>query len=126
MKKINIMYWIVTGLFAAFMLFSAYPDVIKTPEAVTFITGLGYPEYFVVFIGIAKVLGVIAILIPGYPRIKEWAYAGLFYDLAGATYSVIAKYGIDVTIIFMLLPIGFLFWSYFLYHKKYSPSFTIA
>ncbi len=123
MKKTTILYWIITGLFSAFMFFSAIPDAMKTPEAVTFITDLGYPEYFVVFIGVVKILGVIAILIPGFPRLKEWAYAGLFFDLAGATYSLIAKEGgFQLPMTFMLLAIGFLFWSYFLYHKKYAET----
>jgi hypothetical protein len=118
MKKIKIWYWIVTAIFAAFMLFSAIPDVLSAPEAVTMITGLGYPKYFVPFIGVAKVLGAVAILIPGLKRIKEWAYAGLFYDLFGATYSALALGGFDPAILFMILPIGFLFLSYYLWHKK--------
>jgi hypothetical protein len=118
MKRINIIYWIVTILFSAFMLFSAYPDIIETPEAMTFITSLGYPGYFVKFIGIAKLLGIIAILVPGYPRIKEWAYAGLFYDLFGATYSLIAQNGVQPQMAFMLLPFTLLFLSYWLYHKR--------
>ena len=118
MKRTNLVYWIVTGIFSAFMLFSAIPDMLATKEAVEFITNLGYPAYFVPFIGVAKVLGVIGILIPGYPRIKEWAYAGLFFDLVGATYSGLAKGGFDPMILTMLLVFGFLFWSYFLYHKK--------
>ena len=73
------------------MLFSSIPDVMATPEATKFMSGmLGYPAYFTPFIGVAKILGVIAILIPGFPRIKEWAYAGLAYDLIGAVYSGIA------------------------------------
>ena len=123
MKRTTILYWIITGLFAAFMLFSAIPDAIKSQEAVAFITGIGYPEYFVRFIGIVKILGVIAILIPGFPRIKEWAYAGLFFDLAGAVFSLIASTGkVDPQMSFMLLPLGLLFWSYYLYHKKYSET----
>ena len=125
MKRTHITYWIVTGLFAAFMLFASVPDVMKSDEAVKFITDLGYPEYFVVFIGIAKVLGVIAILIPGYPRIKEWAYAGLFFDLLGATYSVIASAGFQPQTAFMLPPIIFLFWSYHLYHKRLAMQMTM-
>ncbi len=73
------------------MIFSAIPDLMVTPQAVDIVsTQLGYPEYFIRFIGIAKLLGAIAILIPGYSRLKEWAYAGLFFDLIGATYSSIA------------------------------------
>ncbi|MBI1768211.1 MAG: DoxX family protein [Bacteroidetes bacterium] len=118
MKKINTIYWIVTGLFGAFMLFSAIPDIMITPEAKAFIGHLGYPDYFIQMIGISKTLGVIAILIPGYPRIKEWAYAGLLYDLLAAVYSQIATDGFKPEIFFMVLPIGFAMASYMLYHKK--------
>jgi hypothetical protein len=124
MKKINIAYWIITVLFAAFMIFTAIPNVMAQPESVTFFSSLGYPGYLVPFIGIAKVLGSIAICIPAFRRIKEWAYAGLFFDLAGATYSVVKIYGLHVEIVFMILPIIFLFASYFLWHKKLAM--TIA
>ena len=117
MKKTKTIYWIVTGLFCAFMLFSAIPDIMVTPEAVTFITSLGYPKYFIPFIGVAKLLGVIAVLVPGFPIVKEWAYAGLFFDLLGATYSWLSTGGYDPRILFMILPISFLFISHFLYHK---------
>ena len=100
------------------MLFTAIPDVIMSPDAVTFISGLGYPKYLVPFLGVAKVLGSIAIVIPAFKRIKEWAYAGLFFDLAGAIYSVVAIGGLNAQIIFMLLPMAFLFFSYYLWHKK--------
>jgi len=118
MKKIKIFYWIITGLFSAFMLFSAIPDTLSTSDAIKFMNQLGYPNYIIPFLGIAKVLGVIAILIPGYKRITEWAYAGLFFDLAGATYSVVASFGLQVSILFMILPIIFLFLSYYLWRKK--------
>ena len=117
MKKTKIAYWAVTIIFAGFMLFTAIPDIIVDPEAVAMITGLGYPEYIIPFLGVAKTLGAIAILIPGLNRIKEWAYAGLFIDLIGATYSAIAKYGFHTPVLFMILPISFLFISYFLWHK---------
>ena len=117
MKKTKTWYWIVTILFAGFMIFSAIPDITMAPEAVTMITGLGYPKYFIAFIGVAKLLGAITILIPGLNRLKEWAYAGLFFDLIGATYSAIAISGFIAPISFMILPIGFLFLSYFLWHK---------
>jgi len=51
---------------------------------------LGYPAYFVAILGFWKVLGVIALLVPGYHRLKEWAYAGVFFDLAGAAASHVA------------------------------------
>ena len=119
MKKINISYWIVTALFSAFMLFSGLPDLFKDPQAVAFITDkLGYPEYFLPFLGLAKCLGAIAILIPGFPRIKEWAYAGLAYDLIAATYSNFVVDGMQIGLAFMILPFGFFIASYMLHHKR--------
>jgi len=117
MKKTKITYWIITGLFSAFMVFSSIPDLLSSPEAVAFLKHLGYPAYIVPFLGFAKLLGVAAILIPGFPRIKEWAYAGLFYDLIGAIYSGISNDGFDPMMLTMVLPVSFLFISYFLYHK---------
>lgn len=118
MKKIKIIYWIVTVLFAAFMFFTAIPDVLMAPGAIAFMDHLGYPNYFTPFIGVAKVLGCIAILVPGFPRIKEWAYAGLAFDLIGATYSAISSDGFHPSVSFMLLPVLLFCRSYFYYHKK--------
>jgi hypothetical protein len=122
MKNTKTLYWIFTGLFGAFMLFSAIPDILVVPDAVTFIAHLGYPKYFIPFIGVAKALGVIAILVPAPiaigARIKEWAYAGLFFDLIGATYSNIATDGLMMQMTFMFLPFGLGIASYVFYHKK--------
>jgi uncharacterized membrane protein YphA (DoxX/SURF4 family) len=118
MKKTNILYWIFTIVFAGMMLFTAIPNVTNAPDSVKFMHDfLGYPLYFIPFIGVVKVLGVIAILIPGYPRIKEWAYAGLFFDLIGAVYSVMSVQP-DISVLFMLMFIipGIL--SYVFYRKK--------
>ncbi len=90
MKKINILYWISTGLIALLMLFSAVQSIINGPDAVKFITGLQYPAYFNPYLGVWKVLGVIALLVPGFPKIREWAYAGFTIDLISAIYSFIA------------------------------------
>ncbi len=116
MKNRKILYWVITGLFSAFMLFTAIPDVMLNPEAVKFMHHLGYPDYFTVFIGVAKILGSIAILIPGFPRIREWAYAGLAFDLMGATYSMLSVEGLQPTMLFMILPITLLVISYRLSH----------
>jgi hypothetical protein len=119
MKKINILYWVFTGLFGAVMLFSAIPDIIVVPDAVAFVTDkLGYPKYIIPFLGVAKTLGVIAILIPGFPRIKEWAYAGLFIDLVGATYSNICVDGFQPGMAGMIVFFGLGALSYIYYHKK--------
>jgi DoxX-like family len=91
-KTTNTLYWVFTGLFAALMIFSAVGGIQPSEDTVKMLhDGMGYPVYFIQFISIAKILGAIAILIPGLKRIKEWAYAGLFFDLAGAAYSGVAS-----------------------------------
>jgi hypothetical protein len=117
MKKTNIFYWVFTGLFAFLMLGSSIPDIISSPVAVQGMHNeLGYPAFFIPFIGVAKLLGVIAILVPGFPRIKEWAYAGLFFDLIGATYSILAIGKPDW--MFMILPFALAISSYVFYQKR--------
>ena len=119
MKKIKILYWVFTSLFAFMMLGSAIPDILSSPAAVQGMhDGLGYPVYFIPFIGVAKLLGVMAILIPGFSKIKEWAYAGLTFDLIGATFSIIASGAGVANWIFMALPLGLAFLSYSFYHKR--------
>ena len=119
MKKTNIIYWIFTIIFAGFMIFSSIPDIMQVPSAVEIVvTHLKYPLYFLTFIGIAKLLGSVAILIPGFPRIKEWAYAGLSFDLIGALYSIIAVGDPASKWIFMLVFFAFIAVSYIYYHKR--------
>src|SRR4029079_7068980 len=79
--------WVVTGLMAALMVLSAVPDVLRVPGALAVVRHLGYPPYLLVFLGTAKILGVAAVLAPGVLRLKEWAFAGLTFDLTGALYS---------------------------------------
>jgi uncharacterized membrane protein YphA (DoxX/SURF4 family) len=126
MKKTKIIYWIFTGLLGALMLASSIPDIFYFPEAVDLITKhLGYPAYFLLFIGVAKFLGVIAILVPGFPRIKEWAYAGFVFDLTGAVYSSICIG--DPPGQWMPIFIGFIIiaGSYIYYHKKLNEESLI-
>lgn len=87
MKRTKTAYWIVTVIMSALILLGAIIDVIKSDETVAFIKHLGYPEYFIRFIGVLKILGIVAILIPISKRIKEWAYAGLVFDIVGAIFS---------------------------------------
>lgn len=118
MKAINILYWSSTGLFALVMLSTAIPNIMGDAEANAFITQLGYPEYLVPFIGVAKLLGCVGILVPGIPRLKEWAYAGLFFDLTGATYSAIAVNGLMIQMSGMLVFFGLFGLSYYFYVKR--------
>jgi len=117
MKKLKIFYWIFTGLLAAGIGVGAIFDAINDPEAVAYITQLGYPAYIAPFLGVAKILGVIAILVPGFNRLKEWAYAGIVFDLLGATYSSAAMGYPAMQWSFMFVFIGIVFASYIFHHK---------
>lgn len=119
-KTTNTIYWISTVLFSALMIISAVGGIQPTQQAIDLIhTQLGYPVYFIQFISVAKLLGSIVILVPGLKRIKEWAYAGLFFDLAGAVYSGIASSGsfdpMMLTLLAWVLP-GIL--SFYFWHRK--------
>ena len=117
-KTINILYWVFTILFAALMIFSSYGSLIVNDDAKKLIHDyLGFPVYFIPFTGVAKLIGSIVILIPGLKTIKEWAYAGLFFDLIGAVYASIAvAKTIDPMLGFMLVwfvpgILSYIFWK---------------
>jgi len=118
-KTIKTLYWVFTGLFSLLMIFSAVGGLQPSQQAIELIHDqLGYPIYFIQFISFAKCFGAIAILIPSFNRIKEWAYAGLFFDLTAVVYSSIAAHGFDplmLTLGIWIIP-GVL--SYILLHKK--------
>lgn len=76
MKKDKIIYWVSTGIIGAMMLFSAY-SYFTNPQMVEGFKHFGFPDYFRVELGLAKILGALVLLIPQLPsKIKEWAYAG--------------------------------------------------
>jgi hypothetical protein len=87
-KKIS--YWVFTLWLSLGMLSTGMVQVMKMEEETAFILKLGYPGYILAFLGITKILGVVAVLIPRFPLLKEWAYAGFFFTMAGALYSHIA------------------------------------
>ncbi len=90
-KRNKIIYWIATALLAFGMLASGLEQIFHAKEMVDLIVPLGYPLYFLYIIGIWKILGVIAILIPGFKILKEWAYAGFFFLMTGALVSHLAS-----------------------------------
>jgi len=95
MKTRSIGYWATTGLVAfAFAAGGAF-DVSGAPAALAGVAHLGYPAYFAALLGTWKLLGAAAVLAPRLPRVKEWAYAGMFFDLSGAAISHAAS-GDDV------------------------------
>lgn len=118
MKKTNTLYWIFTGLFSLAMLMSGIQNALVTQPSIELFASLGYPEYFIPFIGVAKILGSIAILIPGLHRLKEWAYAGLFFDLTGATYSAVMSQDLEPAMLGMLIFFGLFALSYVYYRKR--------
>jgi hypothetical protein len=71
-------------------LFKAKAEGALAPPGVYGIQHLGYPVYFLTILGVWKILGVVALLIPRFPLLKEWAYAGFFFAMTGAVFSHIA------------------------------------
>lgn len=120
LKKLTILYWVFTSVFAALMIFSAVGGLQPSESAIKIMhDGLGYPVYFIQFLSVAKLLGVIAILVPRFVRIKEWAYAGLFFDLAGALYSGAASAGkFDPMLLMMLIWIIPGVFSYYYWQRR--------
>lgn len=90
-KRNKIIYWIATIWLSLGMLSSGIVQLIKMQEEVESITHLGYPVYFLTILGAWKILGVIALLIPKFPLVKEWAYAGFFFTMSGAALSHIVS-----------------------------------
>jgi hypothetical protein len=80
-------YWIVTGLLAAELVLGGIWDILRIPLVRDVVTDLGYPTYFLVLLGIWKLLGAAALLVPRFPLLKEWAYAGVFFVFSGAIVS---------------------------------------
>jgi uncharacterized membrane protein YphA (DoxX/SURF4 family) len=90
-KRNKIIYWIATIWLALGMLSTGAIQLFKLKADVDQITHLGYPVYLLTILGIWKILGVVAILIPNFPRLKEWAYAGFFFAMTGAAISHIVS-----------------------------------
>lgn len=87
-KVKKIVYWVATIWLALGMFSIGIVQIIKSPpEAIENVQRLGYPVYFVTILGVWKILGVIAILMPRLPLVKEWAYAGFFFTMTGAFVS---------------------------------------
>ena len=89
-KRNKIIYWVSTIWLALGMLSTGLVQLFKMEEEVTKITQLGYSDYILTILGIWKILGVVAILVPKFPLLKEWAYAGFFFIMSGAVFSHIA------------------------------------
>ena len=93
-KRNKIIYWIATIWLSLGMISTGVVQLLKLkgdgPGSLESMTHLGYPAYFVTILGISKVLGVVALLIPKFSLLKEWAYAGFFFMMSGAIFTHIA------------------------------------
>lgn len=106
MRAKSIAYWIMTALVAFFIGGGGLAQIWQyraNPHGV--VPELGYPMYFFLILGIWKALGAIAILAPGFPRLKEWAYAGIFFDLTGAAASCAAVGGYGAYAFHVITPL---------------------
>ncbi len=89
-KRDKIIYWIATAWLSLGMVSTGLVQLLQVKEDTAFIIRLGYPAYLLTLLGACKILGVIAVLIPNRPILKEWAYAGFFFSMLGALFSHIA------------------------------------
>ena len=93
-KRNKIIYWIATVWLSLGMLSTGLVQLLKLkgdgPGSLDSMTHLGYPAYFVTILGICKILGVVVLLVPKFPLLKEWAYAGFFFMMSGAIFTHIA------------------------------------
>ena len=89
-KRNKVIYWIATLWLALGMTSSGIVQLINVKEEVDMMAHLGYPLYFLTLLGVWKLLGVVAVLMPKFPLLKEWAYAGFFFAMTGAVVSHVA------------------------------------
>ncbi|MBS9525676.1 DoxX family protein [Litoribacter alkaliphilus] len=89
-KRDKIIYWVATIWLSLGMVSTGIVQLIQMEEEVQKMNTLGYPSYFLTIIGVWKILGVIAVLIPKFPLVKEWAYAGFFFLMSGAIFTHLA------------------------------------
>jgi len=108
----------MTGLFILWVFQPSISSAFSYDYAVDFFTKhLKFPEYFLPYTGFTKLLGLVALIIPGYPKIKEWVYAGFTFDLLAAMYSLIAIQVPVTTLWVQALALVLLAGSYFFFHK---------
>jgi hypothetical protein len=87
----KVTYWMTTAILV-FCMTGGFFELFGVPTTIKGITALGYPAYIIPVLGLGKILAIVAILWPGFPRLKEWAYAGIFFNMVGATASHLAHH----------------------------------
>lgn len=122
-KRNKIIYWIATVWLSLGMLSSGIVQFLKVKSETDFIINMGYPVYFLVILGAWKILGVVTVLVPKFPLLKEWAYAGFFFSMSGAVFSHIAV-GNSMKEIFpplLLLTLTLVSWYFRPLNRKIIP-----
>ncbi len=105
-SKVRIIaYWVITAFASIVLLNGGINNALLRPPYITGLRNMGYPDFFAIIIGTWKLLGVVALLIPGFPLLKEWAYAGFFFLISGAiiSHSVIGDMPIFQVIMLILI-----------------------
>ena len=118
MKKTIIIHRILTGLLIVFFGLGSIPNILKVPDAIVLFKHLNLPAYLLPFLGTAKLLGCLTLLLPKYSRLKEWVYAGLTFDLAGASFCALASGDSLLTVSPMLIGFALIAGSYIYFHKR--------
>ena len=106
-------FWITTLLGPASFVIGGYLHLVRDPQVMATLAHLGYPPYFATILGVWKLLGAIAIVVPGLPRLKEWAYAGFFFDLTGAaaTRAFVGDSAVDIAAPLLFLALVAASWA---------------
>ena len=122
-KTIKILYWVLLTLFCLFHIADGISGIMKVPQGADAMHKLGLPPYLMPFLGTLKVLGVIALLQNKFKTIKEWAFAGFTFTLAGATIANICS---NSPATFIVMPIVFLAILFAVYScwRKLEPGVT--
>jgi DoxX-like protein len=118
MKRTILIHRILTGLLIVFFGLGSIPDIMKVPEAVNLFKHLSLPAYLLPFLGTAKLLGCITLLLPGYPRLKEWVYAGFTFDITGAAYCSLSSGDPVLQVAPLLIGYALIAASYIFYQKR--------
>jgi uncharacterized membrane protein YphA (DoxX/SURF4 family) len=119
MKSLKITYWISTCLFSGIFLMTGTLYLLHAQVMVTKFHEIGFPLYILNLLGILKLAGAATLLVPGFPRLKEWAYAGFVFDLIGAAWCHFAVQGF-LEGVKLLIPITVVSISYLTYHRLHD------
>ena len=117
-KTTNVVYWVTTALVALMMLQGGISELLHTEGSVQVMRALGYPDYLNTILGIAKLLGVAAILLPVPRTLREWAYAGFTFDVSGAIASFVAAGMVNVTLLIPIFSLALVLASYWSWRRR--------